>query len=39
MQVKRISMADYEAYHYDKETLQTSGISTFYFTLIVFNKV
>lgn len=25
MQVKRISMADYEANHYDKENLQASG--------------
>lgn len=25
MQVKRISMADYEAHHYDKEALQMAG--------------
>jgi hypothetical protein len=25
IQVKRVSMADYEAHHYDKETLQAAG--------------
>lgn len=31
MQVKRISMANYEAHHYDKEVLQEAGLccSTF----------
>ena len=26
MQVKRISMANYEAHHYDKEVLQEAGL-------------
>jgi hypothetical protein len=34
MQVKRISMAEYEANHYDKENLQAAGLFLPYFTCI-----
>lgn len=36
MQVKRITMADYEVHHYDKETLQASGGSSFYICSFLF---
>lgn len=39
MQVKRISMADYEANHYDKENLQASGSFPSIFELIFRNHV
>ncbi len=30
MQVKRISMAEYEANHYDKENLQSAGLFLYF---------
>lgn len=33
MQVKRISMPDYELHHYDKEALQASGFYSFFLLL------
>jgi hypothetical protein len=33
MQVKRISMAEYEANHYDKENLQSAGLFLYFFCI------
>jgi len=37
MQVKRISMPDYELHHYDKEALQASGY--YFYSSLFFTRI